>query len=155
MEHGKRVVLRGVLLRRIGSVLLLAVVGCVGKEQDQAFARSFLDHLVDGNSAGARDLSPATLAEAGTWDNMLSVLHTRMPRKPADSIRLVSWDRLARKGRTLHKVTFSLFAGDSASTAEIYLERGQNGGRKVNSVRIRGPLTVSDLNAMLRLDTER
>jgi hypothetical protein len=83
------------------------------------------------------------------------VLHTRMPHGPIDSIRVISWERLAPKGRTLHKVAFGLFSGDSASTAEIYVERGQNEDRKVNSVRMRGPFTVSDLEAMIRLDGER
>jgi hypothetical protein len=55
----------------------------------------------------------------------------------------------------LHKVAFGLFSGDSGSTAEIYVERGQNEDRKVNSVRMRGPFTVSDLEAMIRLDGER
>lgn len=143
------------LLRSVACILALGVMGCVGKEQDEVFARSFLDHVVGGNPAGARELSPSTLAEAGSWEHMVSVLHTRLPGKPVDSVRLDSWERLAPKGRTLHKVAFSLFAADSASAAEIYVERDDHGQRKVNSVRMRGPFTVGDLEAMIRVATER
>ena len=117
----------------------LLMAACPASPTDDAFARSFIEHVRLRESTGVRQLEPGRFRDRG-WQP-LAELSGFLPQGTLDSVRLTQWKSFHDGRGKIRKLTYLLYSRTESSRAEVWIvsRRGQN---YVNQIQVVGPLTT-------------
>ena len=122
-------------LHALRSVVVVAItsLSCRANPKDDQFARSFIDRIARRDSSIAVLFEPASDISRASWKNLITVAD-RLPAAPADSIRLVEWERGKNQIGPYRKLTYLIDRGSKETRVELWLV-SHNGQTYVNTVR--------------------
>lgn len=136
------------ILRRIAFLTAgLIVISCATRQDDEAFARSFIERLIANDSAGASQFAPSALKAVGSWQGAVAVLKKGLPEAPIDSVTFyVREIGIGPEGRD-HKITNRVFADSVYSVVELDLVSGARGQLLISACKTRGPFPLSSAHS--------
>ena len=114
-------------------VVAITCLSCRANPKDDQFGRSFIDRIARRDSSIAVLFEPASDISRAGWKNVVTVAD-RLPAAPADSIRLVEWERGKNEIGPYRKLTYLIDRGSKEARVELWLV-SRNGRTYVNTVR--------------------
>ena len=121
---------------RFWTALLMGT--CSASPAEDAFARSFIEHVRLRDSAGFQQLEPGPVRDRG-WQP-IAALSRFLPQGALDSVRLTTSESVRDKNGKSRKLTYLLYSRTQSSRAEVWL--ASRGDRYyVHMIQVAGPVT--------------